>query len=170
LFSAQSEIGPEFREELLRRMGLSGFSDKTNADVIRAQGENSVIANTEDTNYAVARVEIPDKRSPTGSTMIEIPYISGIFLSMNDPMPRQGQESEGIILSEDPIFKYDNHSIHYGVHRDFIVSAEFSALSDEAQQILIAHTDIHKMLIEMQMQEQMQKQVMMEEQMGGGKK
>jgi hypothetical protein len=170
LFSAQSEIGPEFREELLRRMGLSGFSDKTNADVIRAQGENSMIANTEDTNYAVARVEVPDKRSPTGSDMVEIPYIPGIFLSMNDPMTKQGQEPEGIILSEDPIFKYDNHSIHYGVHRDFIVSAEFSALGDEAQQILITHTDIHKMVMKMQMDEEMQRQAMMEEQMGGEKK
>lgn len=158
LFSPEPVIEPEFREELLRRMGLSGFADKTNADIIRAQGENSMIANIDEDGYKTTTLETPDG-------IVEIPYIPGVFLTMGDP-----GGGEPMVLSDDPIFKYDNHSIHFGAHRDFIVSAEFSALPDEAQQILIHHTDIHKMMIEAQMQEQVQKQAMIEEQMGEKKK
>jgi hypothetical protein len=52
------------------------------------------------------------------------------------------------VLSEDPLFKYDNHPIHYETHKKFSISVEFEALPDQIQTILIGHTDTHRMEID----------------------
>jgi len=48
----------------------------------------------------------------------------------------------------DPLFKYDRHDVHYEIHRKFILSADFRALPEKAQVVLIAHTDIHHELMQ----------------------
>ncbi len=171
LFSTESELDPAFREELMRKMGLSGFEDKTNADVIRAQGENSVVANITEEDYEFAGFDTP-------RGIVEVQFIPGLFLSIADPEasppdpsvpPEQQQPPEPIVLSEDPKFKFDNHMIHFGVHRDFIIGSEFKMLSPDAQETLIKHTDIHHHMMQAQADEAMQKQAKMQEMMEGNK-
>ena len=166
LFSSQSDLDPAFREELLRKMGLSGFEDKTNIDVVRAQGENSIFANVPEDGYATEEFKTPKGK-------IKVPYIPGIFMSMANPEPRIDPNNpnppEAIVLSEDPKFKYDNHMIHYGIHRAYIIGSEFKTLSEDAQQIMIQHTDIHRHMMKLQMEEELQRQAMIQDQMKGGK-
>jgi hypothetical protein len=61
------------------------------------------------------------------------------------------------MLSEDELFPFDNHQIHYEIHRKFLLSPEFRNLDDEAKAILIAHTNEHKAMGELQMMEEQQK-------------
>lgn len=163
-FSAQSELEPEFRDELMRRMGLSGFADKTNSDVQRAQHENSQIADANEEERFVD-VEV----DAGGGKKLTIAVIPGIFLSMNDPKGTPEDPGETIVLSDDPKFKYDNHVIHFNTHRDFIISPEFRELSEDARYTLIGHTDLHKFGMKAQIEEAMQQQIAMQEAAGGGK-
>jgi len=160
-FSMDSPIEPEFREELMRRMGLSGFSDKTNTDVQRAQSENSLLSHTDEENtYETTVVKTPQGEK-------EIDFIPGIFLTMNNPMATPENPQDSIVLSQDPMFKFDDHMIHYGVHREKILSPEFKDMSPDAQAILIGHTDIHHLMMQRQAEEEMQREAAMEEQAGG---
>jgi len=163
-FSAQSELEPEFRDELMRRMGLSGFADKTNADVQRAQHENSQIADANEEDRFVD-VEV----DAGGGKKLIVSIIPGIYLSMNDPRGTEEEPLETITLSDDPKFKYDNHVIHFNIHRDFIIGAEFRELSPDAKQTLIGHTDLHKFGMKAQIEEAMQQQIAMQEAAGGQK-
>jgi len=90
-------------------------------------------------------------------------------LSMNDPRGTEEEPLETITLSDDPKFKYDNHVIHFNIHRDFIIGAEFRELSPDAKQTLIGHTDLHKFGMKAQIEEAMQQQIAMQEAAGGQK-
>jgi len=156
-FSNEANMEPEFREDLLRRMGLSGFTDKTNTHVLRAQGENALIARAEEEkDYSVVKIRGADQD-------LEIPFIPDIFLTMNDPSGTPEIPKEPIVLSEDLKFKYDNHHIHYDVHSEYILSSEFKEMGESGQYILIGHTDIHKIIMENQMQQEMERRKAMEE-------
>jgi hypothetical protein len=48
------------------------------------------------------------------------------------------------ILIEDPLFKYDDHVIHYEEHKAFALSAEFKDLPEEYQVIHFGHMDTHR--------------------------
>lgn len=124
---------PEVRQQLLRRLGLSGFSEQINTDYERAQAENGAIASGDITNIFL----VEDANNPDSQ-----------------------------ILNDDPLFKYDNHFIHYEVIRRFILSPEFRWLPAKVQTVAINHADIHHtmMMAEMQMQEQK----MLAAQGGGG--
>ena len=152
-FNGQSDIDPEHRNEMLRLMGLTGFRDKRNVDVDRAVFENNLVAVAKDDNMGIFRLPDPE----TGDE-IQIPVIPGLFLSMGSPDPQSG---EGIVISDDPLFKYDNHQVHYESHRRFILSAEFRELDREIQQFMISHTDIHNKMIEAQQAQEAQKVAMM---------
>jgi len=161
-FSSQSEVEPEFREELMRRMGLSGFADKNNTDVQRAQSENNVISHaSEEETYTDVTVEA----QPNDIIISTIPEI---VFTMNNPNSTPEETLDSIVIGDDPKFKYDNHVIHYNVHKDFIISPEFSDLLPDSQAILIAHTDYHKFAMKAQIEEAMQQQMAMEAQAGGG--
>jgi hypothetical protein len=118
---------PELGQELLRRAGLSGFTEQENPDKKRAEMENSLIESGE---------------------------IKGIMLA--EPDPQTGATSpDSKILVHDPLFKYDNHQTHYEVHRRFIVAREFLVLDPKAQTCLIHHADIHKMMVDEMMKQQL---------------
>jgi len=51
-------------------------------------------------------------------------------------------------ITDDPLFKYDNHAAHYETHRKFILSPEFKEVPQEYAVILIYHADTHKNEIE----------------------
>jgi len=115
----------ETRMEILRRVGLSGFKDKTSPDVKRAELEN---------------------------TRLKMGDIDGIMVLKPDPQ-RPGeflQETH----SDDPLFKYDDHIIHFETHRRLIVSPEFQQLKPHAQAITLLHTDTHYMFLQAKMESQ----------------
>lgn len=167
-FSSQSDLDPEYREELLKRLGLSGFKDKTNTDVQRARMENTRVANTAEDGFLVFDVE-----TPTG--LQQIPYVEGLFLSIGDPMApmkeqlalETGQEPappEPIMVSEDPLFGFDQHAIHFEVHRKFILSPEFRNLPEDCQAIMIGHANEHKFAMELELFKFQQEQQMQQQQ------
>lgn len=124
----------DLRQELLRRVGMSGFTDQENPDYMRAQRENSKISAGE---------------------------LEGIMLA--EPDPQQGMTPDSEILMDDPLFKYDNHQIHYEVHRKFIISPEFLQSPPEIQTAAIHHCDIHNMQVQMAAQAQKQEALAFEE-------
>ena len=125
------------KQEILRRLGLGGFETKTSIDVERAEEENMRV--------------LVAKEKDTGEK------IAGIFLSMTDPKTK-----EQVVVNEDPYFKFDDHAIHYEIHRKFILSKEFKTLPMKAQTIMIAHNDIHHQLMMQQIQQQQEFQLLME--------
>lgn len=148
-FSAQSDLDPEFRDELLRRMGLSGFKDRLNVDVERAKNENQLIANTKEDGIIDAMIDVPvSDEHPSG--MAKVPIIGQIFLTLGATM--EGTEAQ--VISDDPLFVYDNHAVHWEVHRKFILSNEFQALPLLVQQIAMAHANEHKNMMNIALQEQ----------------
>lgn len=134
-FMGNIEENPEIRQQLLKRLGLSGFNEEINTDYERAQSENSAISSGE---------------------------IANIFL-VEDPT---NPDSE--VLNDDPLFKYDNHAIHYEVMRRFILSPEFRMLPAKAQTVAIGHADIHHTMMEAQRQAQMAEAIQAEAAIKGG--
>ena len=108
-------ISPSIRQEVLQRMGMTSFSDETNADIERAEMENVAVA------------------SRTGQVMT----------ATIDP--KTGKQ---VVVTDDPLFKYDNHGAHYETHRKFIISPEFKEVPIQQQAVLLYHADLHKQLIE----------------------
>ncbi|OEU68503.1 MAG: hypothetical protein BBJ57_07435 [Desulfobacterales bacterium PC51MH44] len=164
-FGPESQIDPEFREELMRKMGLSGFADKDNADVQRAQGENSLISHaSEDETYQETKIKVKGGVK----TMKVIPSIA---FTMNDPEAENPDDPQAAIeVVSDPKFKYDNHAIHFAIHRDFIISQQFKSLLPDSKALIIMHTDYHKFVMKIQMEEAMAQQLALQEQAQGGQK
>jgi hypothetical protein len=111
---------PEIRSEFLKRYGLSGFTGKENVDIERAERENSAIVNGD---------------------------FSEIMLMEQDPMGRVDPmtgEPGMVVLQDDPLFKYDNHSLHYRSHRKFILGGQFPYLEERRKVVLMAHADLHQ--------------------------
>lgn len=67
-----------------------------------------------------------------------------LTVMLAEPDPETGED---VVINLDPLFKYDNHSEHYGTHRDFIISAEFKELPEKIQTVAIAHADLHQKMI-----------------------
>jgi hypothetical protein len=128
---------PEIRAEFLKRYGLSGFTGKENVDIERAERENSAIVSGD---------------------------VSGIYLAEPGQIdPMTGQSGPPNVLMDDPLFKYDNHMIHFGCHRKFILGTQFRYLPQKGQVILMTHTDLHQqeMIQEAQAQAMAQAQAAM---------
>jgi len=66
--------------------------------------------------------------------------VQGIFL-VDDESP-DTENPEVLVL--DPLFKYDNHAIHFAVHRKFILGDEFKVLDEKTQTVAINHTQAHE--------------------------
>ena len=143
------DADPELRQELLLRFGLSGFSEQNNIDRERAENENCEIAAGRPEGImllddAPQEVIDPMTGQPAVDPMTGQPLPPEV---PEDPMMRP-------VLQHDEAFKYDNHKIHYEVHRRFILAEEFNALDPKAQKILMSHTDVHNALVRQEMQAQ----------------
>lgn len=117
-FLGQPSSDPEMREEFLQRMGLSGYTSQSNVDIERAEKENAAIS---------------------------MGIIDDIFLMDDQPNPQDPTNPE--VLNLDPLFKYDDHQIHFMVHRRFILSFQFSDMKAHLQTILLAHADAHETIL-----------------------
>lgn len=58
------------------------------------------------------------------------------------------QTGEMEVVTDDPLFKYDNHKAHFECHRKFIISPEFQEVPVHHQAMLLHHTDLHQKQIE----------------------
>jgi hypothetical protein len=156
-FSTQSDLDPEYRADILRRLGLASFKDKRNVDMDRAQSENQMMGNTKDEDLELSEIQInPSEEMPDGE-FLKIPIIPGIWLSLGDVNGDGIQDEEPIVLSDDPLYKYDNHQVHYEIHRRWILSSEFRHMDPGVQEVAIAHCDTHKMMMDVQMAEEQEK-------------
>jgi hypothetical protein len=108
----------ELKQELLRRAGLSGFTEQEDPDVKRAEYENSLIESGE-----------------VQSIMVVEPDETGAISAKSQ------------VLNHDPFFKYDNHVIHYEQHRRCIMSEAFSEWDERSKKIMISHADTHHMQV-----------------------
>jgi hypothetical protein len=111
----EGAVSPSIRQEVMQRMGMTTFTDQTDADTERAEAENVAVAMGE----------------------------GEVMTATTDP-----QTGEQVVITDDPLFKYDNHAAHEKAHRKFIISPEFKELPLQAQAKLIYHTDLHAQQIE----------------------
>lgn len=122
----------ELRRDLLQRFGMSGFAEQENVDMDRAEKENGAIS---------------------------LGQFDGIFLVDTENVPEGGSVLDAGVLVDDPYFKYDNHEVHFEIHRRQILSPEFKEWPLRNQTVLIHHTDITNAVLQankqaMMMQEQ----------------
>lgn len=59
------------------------------------------------------------------------------------------------VLSHDPYYKYDKHSVHFATHTKLILSPEFKDWDLINQIILINHNDMHHYELQAQKEQQM---------------
>lgn len=144
-FNADNPLDPEYRIELLKKMGLSGFKDKANVDTQRAVDENERVANLKDDEFETWQGEIPNQDDPEAPPeIVEIPVVPGLFLAIGDGA------GDGLVVSDDPLFKYDNHQIHYETHRRFVMDRAFLHINQDAQQAMLVHMDYHMWTLQME--------------------
>jgi hypothetical protein len=156
-FSAQSDLDPEYRSDILRRLGLAGFKDKSNVDMDRAQAENQRIGNATQGDLEIASIMLPaSEQLPEGDT-VRIPILHGLFQSIGNPETESNPEAKPIVLSDDQLYKYDDHAVHYEVHRRYVLSSEFLHLDSGVQEVAIAHCDTHKAMMDVVAQEEQMK-------------
>ena len=115
------DANPELREEFLNRLGLSESTSQANVDIERAEQENAAVSSGKPQN-----------------------------LFLMDPDQR-GEDGTPEVANLDPLFKYDNHQIHYEIHRRFILTSTFAELPQQAQIILLAHADAHETVMQTMM-------------------
>lgn len=137
-FNPQTPIDPAIRQDIERRLGLSGFVDPTNHDLDRAEMENGMVA---------------------GGNVKEL-FTVELVNGKPDPNSK--------VRVDDPLFKYDNHSIHYESHRRFILTPDFKELELAVQAAMIVHTDVHHMRDMADKQAQMEQMVQIQAMAKGG--
>lgn len=89
----------------------------------RAVYENEMAAGLDPEEMKIVR-----RQDQQLNMAVEVPVIAGLFAAMGD-----GQGGEGFVISDDPLFKYDNHQIHYEMHPRFIMDGELRFLHPEIQ-------------------------------------
>jgi hypothetical protein len=90
---------------------------------------------TEQTNNDVERAELENAEVASGK--------GEVMTAIMNP-----QTGEMEVVTDDPLFKYDNHAAHYETHRKFIISPEFKEVPVQLQSVIVMHADLHKKQIE----------------------
>lgn len=90
---------------------------------------------TDETNTDVERAEAENVAVAAGTGEV-------MTVKMN---PQTGKED---IVTDDPLFKYDDHKAHYETHRKFIISPEFKEIPFETMAKLVYHCDYHQKQIQ----------------------
>lgn len=138
---------PDVRNELMQRVGLSSYKDRTNIHIEYTERENAMIAGATEDDILV----VPGTPGPRGELSL-IPVLDGLYAI-------DGEDR----VSDDPTFKTQNHVICMEYHLKFILSPEFKALREELQRIAISHYDAHNMAQKMKEAEVMEQQAAMQE-------
>jgi hypothetical protein len=121
-FFKEDGVSPSTRQEVLTRLGMTGFSKEIDVDVERAEAENISMA--------------------SGGTDV-------MTTAMEPVMGKEGVETQQeVVVTDDPLFGIDNHATHYDIHRADILSAEFKERPMEYQVVALKHAEAHKGQIE----------------------
>jgi len=143
---------PKLQYELMRQFGMSWMPTERSVHEETAEYENSLVINATESEIMVQNAK--------DDTIVYT--IDGLFYfdlrTLKDDMTIDDIE----VLSEDPTFKFGDHSIHYESHTKVILSKEFKTLSPIKQQILIGHTDIHRWELNAMAERQMQQAMLMQ--------
>jgi len=124
----------------LVQQGLVGTDPVTRGQVFRKLGMSDLVG--DDPNVHVKRAEKEEVKIAAGE-------VEGIFVTAPDPETGQFQFSpDAQVAINDPFFKFDDHKIHLDSHTRFILSDNFKDVPAEAGVIFMAHTEIHKMIME----------------------
>lgn len=91
------------------------------------------------------------ERALRENNKIKNDMIDGIFIAM----PNE-ETGEPVVMNQDPNFKFDNHQLHYNVHRKFMLSNEFNNIPEKAQVVLRAHMELHERALFEEKQKQIQ--------------
>jgi hypothetical protein len=111
--------------------GDNAVSPTIRQEVLERMGMTSF---TDETNNDEERAESEGIAAKTGGEALMV--------------ARPGQSGEMEVIEDDPLFKYDNHAIHYETHRKTIISQEFKEWDTQAQARFIWHTETHKQQID----------------------
>lgn len=119
------QLDPLSQRKVLVKLGFSDLDvDKPNMHLKRAEDEQSRV-----TEGIVEGLAVPGVGE-------------GDQLSLDTPM-----------AMEDPKFRFDDHSLHYEAHTRFILSDEFKDVKPEAATIFMAHVDLHKASMQIEVQQ-----------------
>lgn len=124
---------PKIQYELMRQFGMSWMPTECSIHEEVAEYENSLVLNATEEDVILRKLD----------NDVIVPIIEGLFYFDLNALS-QGQPGDVEIISEDPLFKFGDHQIHYDSHVDAILSKEFKSLNPIIQQVLIRHTDIHR--------------------------
>jgi len=157
---------PDIRDELLKKMKISGFKNKMAADAKRAEEENSVAANGDLGFYL--EEQMVDLNGQPLPMMVSNPDTGEMEPATNQEtgepvlMLDESGQPPWIPVYDDPVFDVDDHQVHAETHRRFIISPEFSELEEHIQVTFMAHYEAHMRQIAEQMRlEQAHEQRMM---------
>ncbi len=122
---------------LLNMIQAGFFQDQAVSPTVRQEVLQRMGMTTfsDETNNDVERAEAENESVSSGEFTV----------MLAEPDPGTGED---VVVVDDPMFKYDNHAEHYETHRKFIISPEFKELDPRIQTVLIAHTDLHKKLLD----------------------
>ena len=158
-------IPPDIREELLKKMKISGFKNKMAADAKRAEEENSQAANGE-ADFFIEMQLVDEEGNPlplmykdpdTGLDRVAVNEQSGEPEYILDP---QTGEPPWIPVTKDIVFDVDDHNVHAEIHRRFIISPEFRELVEGVQVTFMSHYEAHMRQIANQMRLEMEAESM----------
>jgi hypothetical protein len=118
------QVDPITQRNVLNKLGFADLAiDKPNVHLQRADKEH----------YAAAAGDV-----------------SELFIPAADELGNAMLDLEAPIANNDPYFKFDDHAIHYEAHVRFILSDAFKDLPDKIQKKFMAHTELTKAIIEME--------------------
>jgi hypothetical protein len=134
-FFPEIQTDPTSKADLMKRLGIGSFKQKANIDVERAERENSKIANED---------------------------FAGIFL-VQTPQDDNGEPvGEPVVVNQDFMFQFDDHMIHFEVHRRFALSPQYDALKESIKVVHMAHMKVHQITMQQQQQAAAEEQARLE--------
>lgn len=134
-FGEDINADPQTRSDIMKRLGLANFADKSNIHVERAERENASIANDDVDNIMLIASDENENGEPVGEPKVTNP---------------------------DDLFPFDNHTIHLAVHGEYIVSPEFDDMTEPQQVVLLNHTMAHKKIVGQEQEAAMMQQAFVE--------
>jgi hypothetical protein len=142
---------PKIQYELMRQFGMSWMPTERSIHEEVAEYENSLVVNATEEDVILHKLD----------NDVIVPIIEGLFYFDLNALS-QGQPGDVEIISEDPMFKFGDHQIHFDSHVNIILSKEFKTLNPIIQQVLIGHTDIHKWELNAMKQKAMEQMALMQ--------
>lgn len=97
-------------------------------------------------HFDFSKENVDAKKAETENAKFSIGDFQGIMLVEQDPQ-KGGITENSTVMSNDPLFRFDDHNVHLETHRKFILSDEFSELPPEIQTQAIAHVALHQNMI-----------------------